>query len=111
VSRPKILLDADDFMALHLSALAFGGIGHTELDDATGAPHCKLGHAYEIEWAYRDSNDDRKTGGNLTLNQRLERAGLSIAANDDTLIAAGVALGAKVDFETYVKLLNIDIKE
>jgi hypothetical protein len=50
VSRPKILLDADDFMALHLSALAFGGIGHTELDDATGAPHCKLGHASEIEW-------------------------------------------------------------
>lgn len=99
-ARPKIRISATDFMALHLSALEHGGIGrnHSWVGTDPSVPNCKQGHAYSLD----------PTG---KMNQRLTNAGLHIDRNDDTLKDAGVLEFDRVDFETYIQLLNIDIKE
>lgn len=101
-ARPKILLDADDFMALHLSALEFGGIGSGTIG-LPGSPNCVIGHAGFLDGQrlpYSDVTNPETFVG------RLAEAGLTWDANDGAM-----GYGRRVDFETYIELLNIDIKE
>jgi hypothetical protein len=108
-SKSKILLDPVDFMALHLSALAFGGVGRGEwVDRSLNCPVCIHGHAVSVV-----GNDDLLNNLQSEVTDRLRTAGLSIGANDRTLAAAGVRSydekPMRVSFNKYIKLLNIDI--
>ncbi len=107
MKQPKILLDKADFDALHLSSLVHGGIGHGQswIDEDKEVPLCKEGHARWIEWYYISGVFSD------TLSSRLYNAGLTALHQDIVLQEAGVGFHERVDFETYCKLLNIDVKE
>jgi len=103
-ARPKILLDADDFMALHLAALANGGIGAGGVG-TDEAPDCVVGLASwldEPKVGYRGADG---LAGDV-LARRMYKAGLHWGVNDSV-----VPGGTKVSFEKYIQRLNIDIKE
>lgn len=107
MKQPKILLNKEDFDALHLSSLVHGGIGQGRMwaDDAVwDVPLCKNGHAIWIEKISMFAIGD-------TLSSRLYNAGLTSLHQDSVLQEAGVRIQERVDFETYCKLLNIDVKE
>ena len=107
-ARPKILLDPVDFMALHLAALAHEGVG----SGSTGygdEPICAIGLASwldEPEIGY--DGYDHQTD---TLAGRLSRAGFTFGASDRAMGVVERNTLHRIDFETFIELLNIDIKE
>lgn len=99
--KRKILLDPIDFDALHLSMLAFGGVGHGPVYEYnTGGykgPWCVLGHAADLDFS---------------MAMRLHDEGLKAASTSDReLIAARIPQGEKIPFGRYIRILNIDVKE
>ena len=111
----KILLDPVDFDALHLSFLEHGGVGDTGCFrhpvDEPAVPHCALGHG-----AWLEGHDDASTDEAMVteFGKRLMAAGLTWERNDDAVLRYRREKGFtsdKIDFETYITLLNIDIKE
>lgn len=116
--KQKIVLDPEDFMALHLSALSSNGVGRhswTEpptsqaaIDDFTNAlPCCIHGHA-----CWLDGPEALQTLQS-EMSERLDKAGLTIRRNDSLprfqqLVNAGIR-NPHIPFEEYVELQKVDV--
>jgi hypothetical protein len=103
----KILLDPVDFDALHLSALAFGGIGGWR-DWKNGEPWCVQGHAAWVEGQEPPHPDAPFSTQDTPLLDRVQHTDPHLPNRNDDLIASQ---DPRVPFEEYIKRLNIDVKE
>lgn len=95
----QIVLPADIYDALELSALAFNGIGHGRFDDGgdddgTLCPRCVHGHAM-----FADNN---ASGAPSDLTDALWRAGLTYGTNDMI-----VGQGERISWDEYCRRGNI----
>jgi hypothetical protein len=97
MTQPKFRLPPEVFDALHLSALANGGIGHgVWYDNFTGAPVCPIGL---LGWA-----DGIETPREWVAN---EAYGLNVTAVDMAMVDAG----DRVSFERFCELVGVDVAE
>lgn len=103
----KILLDPVDFDALHLSALAFGGIGGWQ-DWKNGKPWCVQGHAAWLDGQTPPHPDACFSEGYTPLLERVQTTEPQLPNRNDAKIQSAAS---RVPFAKYIKLLNIDIKE
>lgn len=104
MTAPQILLDPVDFDALHLSALAFGGIGGwSSFKD--GDPWCAQGHAQWLD-GVDPSYPNQLCGGFSPFVDRVREGDIWPNRNDDLI----KSWAPRVPFEEYVELLNIDVK-
>lgn len=110
MTRKKILLTPEDFDALHLSALANGGIGWGSVSRwntfAEQIPHCIIGHAAWLESGELTGTHNAEV---TAFAQRLAAAGLTYEVNDRAVSRVARSNGT-VDFARYVRLLNIDVR-
>jgi hypothetical protein len=88
-----IRLKPEIFDALHLSALAFGGIGRGNWT-LGGTPHCIHGHAEAL---------------GEHISDELYYANLGVKNNDSALRKAGVSLHERVSFLRWRKLVGVDV--
>lgn len=108
----KRALDPVDFMALHLSALVFGGIGQGDYHEtpAPYTPLCAAGHAMGF-----NHESARTTGpdGKL-MTQRLRDASINPETNDTAVQAIlkrqGRDAEQRVSFEDYAAEMKLDVK-
>lgn len=101
-----ILLPPELFDALHLSALANGGVGEgTTGDDES--PVCAFGHA---EWLDRGKVDP--CAASLSpMEGRLIRAGFDGIGADVRLRKAGVKFPRRIPFTRWVRIVGVDVRD
>lgn len=106
--QQQIVLPADVYDTLELSALAEGGIGYGRFSTATvgGAeqPCCIIGHAKACDY-----ESQRTEWG--TIWQALLRAEIGVSFNDrlisDAIGSVAANQGVRLSWDAYVKLGNI----
>lgn len=105
-TEPRFRLPPEVFDALHLSALAFGGMGCGDWEDCNGAPLCARGHAMKLD------TDERAAGRTELVFPKVHGAGISIVVNDGALEDAGVRrYSERIPFERWCELVGVDVSE
>ena len=94
---PRFRLPPEVFDALHLSALAHGGIGRSDYIDNQDAPVCYIGHLASL--------------GVVEDHMVIEPFGFGETENDSSLRVAGVGRGERTPFERWCELVGVDVAE
>jgi hypothetical protein len=98
-----ILLDPVLFDALHLAALANGGVGNSAAADNRGRPVCGVGLS---EWV---EGRTLKRNACYAENNELHKTDFSAADADNLLRATGIGKDERTPFDRWCDLVNVDV--